>query len=76
MHPNCRTVIDELTLYSYETDKLTNEVLPKLADKNNNTIDALRYAVESLRREGDIAMVSPIIVTTAPHHFGDHPGWA
>jgi hypothetical protein len=31
-------------------DKLTNEVLPVLADKDNHTIDAPRYAVEDLRR--------------------------
>jgi hypothetical protein len=36
---------DELTFYSYKVDKLTDEVLPVLADKNNNVIDALRYAL-------------------------------
>lgn len=49
VHPRCRHAIDELTLYSYETDKLTGDVLPKLSDKKNHVIDALRYAVESLR---------------------------
>jgi phage terminase large subunit len=50
VHPRCRHVIDELTLYSYELDPLTNVVLPKLADKDNHTIDALRYACEGARR--------------------------
>lgn len=50
VHPRCKHVIDELTLYSYETDPLTGEVLPKLADKNNHTIDALRYACEGVRK--------------------------
>lgn len=50
VHPRCRHTIDELTLYSFETDRLTNEVLPKLADKHSHVIDALRYAVESARR--------------------------
>jgi phage terminase large subunit len=36
VHPNCKRTIDELTLYSYEVDKLTNDVLPKLADKEND----------------------------------------
>jgi phage terminase large subunit len=36
VHPNCKRVIDELTLYSYEVDKLTNDVLPKLADAENH----------------------------------------
>jgi phage terminase large subunit len=50
VHPRCKHLIDELTLYSYETDPLTNMVLPKLADKDNHVIDALRYACEGARR--------------------------
>lgn len=50
VHPRCVNVINELTFYSYKTDPLTEEVLPVLEDKNNHTIDALRYALESLRR--------------------------
>lgn len=50
VHPRCKHVIDELTLYSFEVDKQTGEVLPKLADKKNHTIDSLRYAVEGIRR--------------------------
>lgn len=50
VHPRCKRVIDELTLYSYEVDELTGKVLPKLADKNNHTIDALRYACEGARK--------------------------
>lgn len=50
VHPRCQHVIDELSLYSYEIDPLTEQVLPKLKDKHNHTIDALRYACEGLRR--------------------------
>lgn len=50
VHPRCKHVIDELTLYSYEIDPLTNQVLPKLADRHNHTIDALRYACEGVRK--------------------------
>lgn len=50
VHPRCTHAIDELTLYSYEVDNMTNEILPKLADKNNHVIDALRYACEGARR--------------------------
>jgi phage terminase large subunit len=49
VHPRCKHVIDELTLYSYDTDPLTGTVLPKLKDKDNHLIDALRYALEALR---------------------------
>lgn len=50
VHPRCKHLIDELTLYSYETDPLTGQVMPKLADKDNHVIDALRYACEGARR--------------------------
>lgn len=50
VHPRCKHLIDELTLYSYKTDPLTGNVLPLLEDKNNHVIDALRYACEGARR--------------------------
>jgi phage terminase large subunit len=50
VHPRCEKVIEELTLYAYKTDPQTNEILPLLEDKYNHTIDALRYALEALRR--------------------------
>lgn len=50
VHPRCKHTIDELQSYSYETDPLTGQVLPKLQDKNNHVIDAVRYACEGARR--------------------------
>ena len=50
VHPRCKHLIDELTLYSYKTDPLTGQVLPILEDKHNHVIDALRYACEGARR--------------------------
>ena len=52
VHPRCKMVERELTLFSYKTDQHTQEILPVLDDKNNHTIDALRYALEELRRTG------------------------
>jgi len=52
VHPRCKKVAEELTLYAYKVDPHTGEVLPVLDDKNNHTIDALRYALEELRRTG------------------------
>lgn len=52
VHPRCKKVIEELTLYAYKTDDHTGDILPVLEDKNNHTIDALRYALEELRRTG------------------------
>ncbi len=56
VHPRCTHVIDELTLYSYKTDPLTEKVLPVLEDKHNHCIDAIRYACEGARRAGKTNM--------------------
>ena len=50
VHPRCQHTIDELTLYSYKTDRDTGSILPVLEDKKNHVIDALRYACEGARR--------------------------
>jgi phage terminase large subunit len=51
VHPRCKHLIDELTLYSYKTDPLDeSKILPILEDKDNHVIDALRYACEGARR--------------------------
>lgn len=50
VHPRCKHLIDELSLYRYKIDEKTGEVLPMLADKDNHVIDALRYACEGIRR--------------------------
>lgn len=61
VHPRCKHLIDELSLYSYKVDPLTNLVLPVLADRDNHVIDALRYACEGARR----AMAHKPAVTSA-----------
>lgn len=50
VHPRCIHTIDELSLYSYKKDPLTDKVVPILEDKHNHVIDALRYACEGARR--------------------------
>lgn len=52
VHPRCKHTIDELTMYHYKRDPLTDEILPVLEDKNNHLIDALRYACEGVRKAG------------------------
>jgi len=66
VHPRCRHTIDELTMYSYKTDPLTQLVLPLLEDKNNHLIDALRYACEGARRANIVrpTFVAPIAVNS------------
>lgn len=52
VHPRCVNTADEMATYSYKVDPQTEEVLPILRDKDNNTIDAVRYALEGVRRAG------------------------
>lgn len=50
VHPRCIHSIQELTDYSFKTDKDTGQVLPVFEDKDNHVIDSIRYALEALRR--------------------------
>jgi phage terminase large subunit len=70
VHPRCVHTIDELTLYSYKRDPLTDKILPIPQDKDNHVIDALRYACEGARRA---APVKRVVVEPAVYH-GDG-GW-
>lgn len=69
VHPRCQHVIDELTLYSFEIDPLTSQVLPKLADKNNHCIDALRYACEGARRASAVKVTRRVRPNVAPRSW-------
>lgn len=50
VHPRCKNVIYELGNYKYKTNSKTREIYPIPEDKNNHTIDSLRYSCEGLRR--------------------------
>lgn len=72
VHPRCTKVINELTLYAYKVDDHTGDILPVLDDKNNHTIDALRYALEELRKSG----YKPAAQTNEHTWSGPHrPSW-
>lgn len=60
VHPRCRHLIDELTMYAWKTDPLTGLILPVLEDKDNHLIDALRYAVEGARRAANRTARKPV----------------
>lgn len=72
VHPRCKHLIDELTLYKYKEDPLTGLVMPKLEDKDNHVIDALRYACEGARRAGKAMTVKR---TVAPPQNYQPLGW-
>lgn len=67
VHPRCTHVIDELSTYAYEVDSLTGNVLPKLKDKHNHTIDALRYACEGARRSKSVERPVVSIIPVRNH---------
>jgi len=48
IHPRCKNIAKEFSLYSYKTHRLTGDILPDIEDKNNHGIDAIRYAIEPL----------------------------
>lgn len=50
IHERCYYTGTEFRLYSYKTDRLSNEVLPELVDKNNHCIDASRYGLQKYIR--------------------------
>jgi phage terminase large subunit len=57
IHPRCKRVIEEARLYRYQTDKRTEEVLPKVVDAHNHAMDALRYALSPLIKKGPSVFV-------------------
>lgn len=57
IHPDCRHAADEFTMYSYKTDKQTDEILPELEDGHEHVIDSCRYALEKVRRPICVATV-------------------
>lgn len=52
IHPRCVETAREFGAYSYKIDRQTDEVLPFLTAGDDHTIDAARYMLEGLRRQG------------------------
>lgn len=48
IHPRCKGLIYEAYNYKYKVDRLTEEIMPKVEDKDNHYWDALRYALNKL----------------------------
>jgi len=49
--PELKELIDEFNLYSYKVDERTGMITPRIVDKYNHGIDALRYALEPAMRK-------------------------
>lgn len=52
IHPRCRHTAEEARLWSYKTDRLTGDPLPKLQEGNEHCWDAVRYALAPIIRRG------------------------
>lgn len=50
IHPRCKEVQKEFSLYSYKVDRLSGDVLTDIVDANNHYIDSIRYALEPMIR--------------------------
>ena len=51
--PRCRNWIAEARAYSYKVDERSGDIMPVIVDKNNDLIDATRYALQPLIRPRD-----------------------
>lgn len=58
IHPRCKNVAREARLWSYKTDRITGEVLPKLADGDEHTWDGIRYSLDGhIKRKAQVGAV-------------------
>jgi phage terminase large subunit len=48
IHPRCKHAIEEAKHWSYKTDRLTGDVLPKLKEGFDHIWDAVRYGAQPL----------------------------
>ncbi len=55
VHERCRRLQEELRLYSYKVDRVTQEVLPIIVSKHDHLIDALGYSLSGfIKRRGSL----------------------
>lgn len=61
IHPRCKNVAREARMWSYKTDRITGEVLPKLADGNEHCWDGVRYSLDGYikRKQQGVGLMIP-----------------
>lgn len=57
IHTDCPQTAREFRLYSYKVDRLTGDILPIIVDANNHFIDAIRYALAPMIKQGGQALM-------------------
>jgi phage terminase large subunit len=61
IHERCKHAVDEMKLYRYKVDRVTNDVLPLLAPGHDHVVDSIRYALDGvIKRGGDGAMTMQV----------------
>lgn len=65
IHPRCKETIKEARLWSYKTDRITGEVLPKLEDGNEHCFDGVRYGLDGYITGRRSFNMNPAIVQKA-----------
>lgn len=67
IHPRCKNIVREFSMYKYKVDPKTEEILNEFEDKENHGIDPCRYALElhrkAQRHAGGAATFGPRIIT-------------
>jgi len=58
IHPSCINFITEIRNYSWKKNKATGEYINEPIDKYNHILDALRYAIQSLKKKAKILNIS------------------
>jgi len=48
IHERCPHTAEDFCLYSYKVDKQTNDILPLIIKKHDDTIDSIRYSLDGL----------------------------
>lgn len=54
IHERCKRTAEEFRLYSYKTDRLTNNILPIIVSKHDHCIDAIRYSLSGFIKANNI----------------------
>lgn len=48
IHPRCKLAAHEFMAYSWKVDRITGKILDEPLDKDNNSVDATRYALQDV----------------------------
>lgn len=53
IHERCARTAEDFRLYSYKVDAQTNEILPIIIKKHDDTVDAIRYSLVGMIRQSN-----------------------